>query len=525
MAFDLPFVRRPGDLILGRTGPAFFFPSYRLRAFQRATHMYVLGVTGQGKSKLLQNCLYQDIVSGRGCGVLDPHSDLVRDLLAQLAEGGFFNSPANRQRVIVFDPSRTDYFIPFNVLATGDSPYTTAINIIEAFRRTWPESLREAPRFTNILLASLLVLIGNRQTMVELPRLLTDKKFRESLLDNIDDPDLISVFHHRLDRWGREEPLILESVLNKVSALTLNPVLRTILGQQENRLNFRKIMDEGMVLIVDLGRCDSETRRLLGSLIVTTLEQAALSRKDQLTRNRRPFYFYLDEFQDFCANESSTLTLAHILSESRKFGFHLCLAHQTLGQVSTERMQSALGNIGTKIVFNVDRADAEVMAKKMFFVDAEQIKHEVEDELHQEKTHPVYYSLQEGWEQATQAIQNLRPRTCLVKPPHRPVSKLHTIPIRERRLSESQLDEIEGQLVKLAGRPYSAMTESARSLPPSNPAISTEVGYYEAVTPLPTARLQITKSHGRPQVNLKECLILRHRRPAPSIKRTRTKSR
>src|SRR5207237_903597 len=141
--------------------------------------------------------------SERGCGVLDPHSDLVRDLMAQLAESGFFNNPANRQRVIVFDPSRTDYFIPFNVLSTGDSPYTTAINIIEAFRLTWPQTLREAPRFTNILLASLLVLIANKQTMVELPRLLTDKKFRESLLDNIDDPELVSVFHHRLDRWGR----------------------------------------------------------------------------------------------------------------------------------------------------------------------------------------------------------------------------------------------------------------------------------------------------------------------------------
>src|SRR5690349_549119 len=148
--FDLPFMRRPGDLVLGRTGPAFFFPSYRLRASQRTTHMYVLGITGQGKSKLLQHCLFQDITAIRGTGVLGPHSDLVRDLLSQLAESGYFNDPANWKRVIYFDPSRRDYFIPFNVLSTGEPPYTTAINIIEAFRRTWPESLREAPRFTNI---------------------------------------------------------------------------------------------------------------------------------------------------------------------------------------------------------------------------------------------------------------------------------------------------------------------------------------------------------------------------------------
>jgi len=425
-------------------------------------------------------------MAGRGCGMLDPHSDLARDLMSQLAADGFFEHLVNQQRVIFFDPARTDYFIPFNVLDTGDPPYTTAVNIIEAFRRTWPESLREAPRFTNILLASLLVLIANRLTLVDLPRLLTDKKFRENLLDQVNDPELISVFHDRMDRWGREEPLILESVLNKVSALTLNPILRTILGQRENKLNFRRIMDEGMFLIVDLGRCDSETRRLLGSLIVTTLEQAAISRKEEPTRNRRPFYFYIDEFQDFCANESSTLTLAHILSESRKFGLHLSLAHQTLGQMTSERMQSALGNIGTKVIFAIDRYDAEVMAKKLFTVEIEQIKHEVTDQLQQERSHPVYYSLQEGWEQAVQAIQALKPRTCLVKAPHRGVVKLYTISVPERSFSEQKLDSLLQVLLRQKG--------SSHRLRKNESSVATEdtkterLSYYEPVAPLEQAR-------------------------------------
>ncbi len=346
MSFALPlFYHRKDDLILGRTGPFSFFPSVRISPEQRATHMYVLGITGQGKSKLLQHCIFQDIVSGRGCGLLDPHSDLAQDLLSSLAASGFFSDQKNQERVIYFDPSRHDYCIPFNVLETAYPPYTTAINVIEAFRRTWPESLAEAPRFTNILLASLLTLIANRLTLVELPRLLTDKRFRESLLHNLEDTNIISVFHYRLDRWGREQPLILESILNKVSAFSLNPSLRLMLGQRENRLDFRQVMDEGKVLIVDLGHCDGETRRLVGSLIVTAMEQAALSRKDQPTQERRPFYFYIDEFQDFCANESSMTTLAHIFSESRKFGLHLTLAHQTLGQMSNDRLQSALGNM------------------------------------------------------------------------------------------------------------------------------------------------------------------------------------
>ena len=144
--------------------------------------------------------------------------------------------------------------IPFNILASSDRPYVTAVNLIEAFRRTWPESLRQAPRFTNILLASLLVLIGNHLTLAELPRLLTDKKFREPLLENIQDEEITSVFHDRLDRWGREQPIILESILNKVSAYALNPILKQISGQTDNGLNFRQLMDEGQGFACGLGR-------------------------------------------------------------------------------------------------------------------------------------------------------------------------------------------------------------------------------------------------------------------------------
>lgn len=448
MKLELPWLHRPNDIVLGRTGPFFFFPTYRLRERERATHMYVLGTTGQGKSKLLEHMLFLDIRAGRGCGLLDPHTDLVHDLTASLHQSGFFHRKKNRERVIYFDPSRPELALPFNVLASTTHPYTTAVNVIEAFRRTWPESLREAPRFTNILLASLLVLIGNRLTLAELPRLLTDKKFREPLLENMNDEEITSVFHDRLDRWGREQPLILESILNKVSAFTLNPILRHILGQRANALDFRRIMDEGMVLLVDLGRCDGETRRLLGSLIMTGIEQAALSRKDEPARTRRPFYCFVDEFQDFAAIEGSAITLAQILSESRKFGLHLTLAHQTLGQMDNAHLISALGNVGVKAVFAVDRVDAEIMVKKLFFVESERVKHEIEDELQQPRSHPVYYSLQEEWEQAIQGIQNLPARTFLVKAPRRPVSKVHTIFIPPTKVNELELEMLRKQLVE-----------------------------------------------------------------------------
>jgi hypothetical protein len=454
MKFGLPIFRHHSDdLILGRTSPFSFFPSFRIRAWQRSNHMYVLGITGQGKSKLLQHCILQDILAGQGCGLLDPHTDLVQDLLAQLAARGFFADPKNVERLIYFDPSRSDYLIPFNVLNTSSSPYATAINVVEAFRRTWPESLREAPRFTNVLLASLLVLIANHLTLVELPRLLIDREFREQLLSRVDNHEVVSVFHDRLEKWGREKPLILESILNKVGALTLNPALKLMLGQQDNRLDFRRIMDEGRVLIADLGRCDGETRRLAGSLIVTGLEQAALSRKDEPAGARRPFYFYMDEMQDFCANEGSAMTLAQILSESRKFRLHLTLAQQTLGGIESERMRAALGNIGTKVVFAVDRADAEIMAKKLFAVDGERVKHAVADDEAQERSHPVYYSLAEGWERGIQAIQNMQPRMCLVKAPQRSAAQVYTMTVPNSPLTQKALAELRQALARKDGQP------------------------------------------------------------------------
>ena len=159
---QLPFrhQRRDPPLVVGRTGPWSFFPAYRVPAPARRAHMYVIGVTGKGKSKLLEHCLFQDIRGGRGCALIDPHSDLAGDTLRYSLSRGAL-TPGDARRVICFDPTRRDHVIPFNVLATRGEPYEIAQSVVEAFRRTWPESLRVSPRFANIVLAALLVLIEN----------------------------------------------------------------------------------------------------------------------------------------------------------------------------------------------------------------------------------------------------------------------------------------------------------------------------------------------------------------------------
>jgi hypothetical protein len=439
-------------LRLGRIGPLGILP-YNIPNHARTTHMYVIGTTGQGKSKFLESLLVADIRAGRGCGLVDPHADLARDTLAHLLSVGYFRDPTAFERVVYFDPTRMDYIIPFNVLKTPVAPYALAQQIIEAFRRTWPQALDEAPRFANVALAALLVLIETGHSLVDMALLLTNQDFRETLLSQVRDPHLVDFFHTRFDRWGREGPLMIESTLNKVSAFSFNPYLRHLLGASENRLDFRRIMDEGKVLLVDLGNCDGETRRLVGSLVVTGMEMAALSRKDN-HQTRRPFYLFLDEFQDFCAGDGAAKTLAQILSECRKFGLHLHLAHQTLGQVQA-RVSSALGNVGIKAVFAVDRQDAEVMARKLFTVDTEEIKHDAQTETQ----HPLYSPLTEQWERAVAALQALTPRNAVVKLRGRSVAQIRTEPIRPYQVSAEAVDELLVRLARTHGVPARRTSE------------------------------------------------------------------
>ncbi len=335
----------------------------------------------------------------------------------------------------------------------GD-PYTTAQHVLEAFRRTWPETLAEAPRFTNILLAALLVLIEARRTLVELPRFLTDPTFREPLLARSQNAEAVRFFRDRYDRWGREQAVMVESVLNKVGVLALNPILRRMLGASDNALPFRRILDEGKVLIVDLGRVDGETRRLLGSLIMTGLEQAALSRKDVPREARRPFYFLLDEFQDYCANAGSAQTLSRMLSECRKFGLHLGLAHQTGGQLADAQLRGALENAQLKVVFATGRETARQLVGELHQPSLTQVKHDVRDLDWRERSHPLYYTLPEQWERLTQDAQRLPPRVALVQRPGRAGAlRLRTVTLPTGRLSPEALADLQRDLASSSGRP------------------------------------------------------------------------
>src|SRR5690242_6830239 len=291
---SLLFARPKPRVVLGSHGFLGWSPVYLdLNSFN--SHLYVVGASGQGKSKFLQQLLFQLATTGAGCCVFDPHADLASDLLAELASypsPAWLSEPKNQAKVIYVDPSRTDYLIPCNILKSSCStPYEIAENVVEAFRRVWPETLAEAPRFAQILRNALLVLSANGLTLLEVEPLLTDPALRRRLLTQVDDPLVVSFFTHQFDRWGREQALFVAPVLNKVSAFLFQPQVRLMLGANDNALDFRRILDGGQILILNLGGFrDEETQRLLGSLFLTSLEQAAFSRSDQAPAARRPFF-------------------------------------------------------------------------------------------------------------------------------------------------------------------------------------------------------------------------------------------
>lgn len=441
----LPFAPRSSrQLIVGRMGCFPFAPLYTIPYASLRSHLHVIGRTGQGKSKVLETIIYQHIANGMGCGVIDPHGTLVDDLLRQLLTRRVLDNPAIRSRIIYVDPTRTDYIVPFNILATQDEPYKVVASVLEAFRRTFATIRDAAPHFDNLITHALLVLIKCQQTLMDLTRLLVDQAWREQRLAQAGDPNLTSFFHDRYDRWGREAPMMRESTLNKVTAMSINPYLDVMLGQLENRLDMKALMDEGKIFLLNLGALDPETNRLLGSLVMTSLE-LAMFRREQTSL----WPLTIDEFPSYMASESSITTLTHILSQARKFGLGLCVAHQTLSQL-TPKMLGALGNTDTRMIFSVDRHDAEFFAKAIGRVDTEAIKREPKTE----RQHEVFSPLPEQWEVWTDRLRFQPKRRMIVSRQDGKVASLWAINIPRYTASEEELESIRREAGGNHGIPY-----------------------------------------------------------------------
>ena len=324
---------------------------FGLRQGERSQHLYVIGQTGTGKSTLLKNLILQDIEAGRGVALIDPHGDLSREIIDHIPK-------FRTNDVIYFDPTDADP-IPLGLFRSSNDWFLAASGVVSAFHHIWDDSW--GARMHYILTGTVAALLQvQNSSMLGISRMLYDARYRDWVIRHIHDP-IIATF------WTREFPEMQRSfrgeatspIQNKVGLIFFSPHLRRVLGQAVAKVDFRKMMDRKQIFIANLakGNLGETSVKLLGALLISAFELAALSRVD--TNVRPPYHLYCDEFQNYATN-----SFASVLSESRKYGLHFTLAHQYIEQLGKELSDAVFGNVGSLVAFRVGESDAKVLEQQ-----------------------------------------------------------------------------------------------------------------------------------------------------------------
>jgi len=320
----------------------------------RRQHLYVVGKTGTGKTSLIRNMLIQDIEAGHGVGVLDPHGDLAEDLLDHI-------SPWRTDHVVYFNPADVEHPPSFNMLANvpPDERPLVASSVVSAFKNIWRDSW--GPRLEYLLYAACAALLECQNTsLLGIQRMLIDHRYRAWVLRQVSDPMLRSFWLEEFASYDRRfVSELISPVQNKVGQLLMSPPLRNVLGQVRNRIDPRFIMDHGRIFIANLakGLIGADKSNLLGSVLLSRFETAAMGRTRVPESERPDFTLYVDEFHNF-----TTESFAALLSECRKYRLSLVLSHQHVGQLRPDIRDAVFGNVGSLVTFRVGRSDAEHMA-------------------------------------------------------------------------------------------------------------------------------------------------------------------
>lgn len=361
----------PPPLELPKQGALLGINSYRgqdtevkIQINDRRRHLYIVGQTGTGKSALMENIIEEDIRNGAGVCVIDPHGGLVDAVLSKIPEDRI-------EDVIYFDPANIKRPIGLNMMEYNPEypeQKTFIVNeIYDIFRKLWkdvPEAF--GPMFEQYYRNSALLVLedpASGNTLLEINRVLSDKPFRDFKLSRTENPILQTFWRDIAEKAGGEAALanIVPYITSKFDTFLNNEIMRPILVQEKSAFNFRKIMDEGKILLVNLskGRLGDLNAYLIGLIMVGKILMAALSRVDQPEDERRDFFLYLDEFQNI-----TTKSIAVILSEARKYRLNLIIAHQFIGQLEEEVKKAVFGNVGSMVIFRVGADDAEFLEKQ-----------------------------------------------------------------------------------------------------------------------------------------------------------------
>jgi hypothetical protein len=325
-----------------------------LRA-DRRQHLYAIGQTGTGKSTLLRNLIVQDLEAGEGVAVIDPHGDLAEEILDYIP-------PWRTDHVVYFDATDAEHSVGLNLLARVPERdrHLVASGIVGAFKSIWRDSW--GPRLEYFLYACVAALLDcENVSLLGVQRMLVDERYRDWVIRQVKDPSVrsfwLSEFASYDNRFLSE---VLSPVRNKVGQLLMAPPMRHVLGQVSSTFDPRFMMDRGRILIANLskGRLGADKSNLLGAILVTQFQLAAMSRADTPEDRRPDFYLYVDEFHNF-----ATDSFASILSEARKYRLCLTLAHQYIDQVSEPIRDAVFGNVGSLVSFRVGERDAEDLAR------------------------------------------------------------------------------------------------------------------------------------------------------------------
>jgi DNA helicase HerA-like ATPase len=344
------------DIIIGERAAWGDPQPFGISAVDQRQHVYILGKTGSGKTTLLRNLIIQHILLGHGVGVIDPHGDLAEELLNHIP-------PRRADHLVYFNPGDLEFPVGLNLLANvpSDDRHLVASGVVSAFKGIWRDSW--GPRLEYILYNAVSALLDCRDaTLLGVNRMLTDDGYRAKVIGQIQDLFIRSFWAEEYagydERFRREA---IAPIQNKLGQFLLNPVVRNILGQVRSKVKIPFIMDNGRLFIANLskGRLGHDKANLLGSLLVTQFQLGAMARASRPEHERRDFYLFIDEFQNF-----STDAFASILAEARKYRLCLTLSHQYIDQLPLPIRQAVFGNVGTLIAFRVGYADAEIIEKE-----------------------------------------------------------------------------------------------------------------------------------------------------------------
>jgi len=326
----------------------------------RRRHMYIIGKTGTGKSELLKEMIKQDMEAGYGVGVIDPHGDLVDDVIKYI--------PAERaEDVIYFDPSDTERPMGLNLLEaqTEEQKHFMTSAIINLMYKLYDPQRTGiiGPRFEHAVRNAMLTVMSEPgSTFVEVVRVLTDPKYVQELLPKVQDPIVRRYWTDQIAQTSDfHKSEVLDYIVSKFGRFVTNKTMRNIIGQSKSAFDFRKVMDEGKILLINLskGKMGEENSSFLGLVLIPKVLVAAMSRQEIPEPDRRDFFLYVDEFQNFATPDFAT-----ILSEARKYHLNLTVANQFIGQMDEEVKNAVFGNVGTPISFRVGVTDASYLQRE-----------------------------------------------------------------------------------------------------------------------------------------------------------------